>query len=380
MESIPVARPTSLTILHLVANRWWTGSADPVLRLLDGLRRRGHRPLLGVIPGDRFEVKAREAGFEPLPGLSLSSRPAPLALARDVRRLRRVIRSEHVDLIHAHHSHDHWLALLARRRGLPLVRTFHNSRSVRSGRPDRWLYRRTAAVFAVSHQIEARCREIGMPARVVWTPGAADLPRFAAETDGSPIREEFKLGDAPVVVTVSRLAANRRHELLLNAFRLVLATLPRARLLLVGKGETRERLEQMVADMGLGGQVVFTGYRDRDLPEVLAAADCFALMAAGSDDSCRAALEAMAAARPVVARGVGALPETVVHGQTGLLVDEDRPEAVAAALSAILGDRARARAMGRAGRARAAREFGPDRSVEVVESTYRSVLDSRGRA
>ena len=374
MESIPVARPPNLTILHLVANRWWTGSADPVLRLLEGLRARGHRPLLGVIPGDRFEVKAREAGFPPLPGLTLTSRLAPLALARDVARLRRVVRREHIDLIHAHHSHDHWLALLAGGRAVPIVRTFHNLRSVRGGRLDRWRDARTAAVFAVSRQIEARCREIGIPAPVVWTPGSVDLSRFTAEADGAAIREEFKLGEAPVVVTVSRLAANRGHELLLNAFRLLLATLPQARLLLVGKGETRARLEQTVAEMGLGSQVIFTGYRDRDLPEVLAAADCFALMAAGSDDSCRAALEAMAAARPVVARRVGALPETIAHGETGLVVDEDRPEAVAAALTAILGDRERARAMGRAGRERAAGEFGPGRSVAIAEETYRSVV------
>jgi glycosyltransferase involved in cell wall biosynthesis len=364
-----------LTLLHLVANRWWTGSADPVLRLLEGLRRRGHRPLLGVIPGDRFEAKAREAGFDPVSGLSLTSRVAPLVVAHDVWRLRRVIRNEGVDLIHAHHSHDHWLAMLASYRAVPVVRTFHNLTSVRSGPLDRWLYARTATVFAVSRQIEGRCREIGIPpSRVVWTPGTADLPRFAADADATAIREEFKLGDAPVVVTVSRLAANRGHELLLNAFRILLTTLPRARLLLVGKGETRARLEETVAEMGLAGQVVFTGYRDRDLPEVLAAADCFALMAAGSDDSCRAALEAMAAARPVVARRVGALPETIAHGETGLLVDEDRPEAVAAALAAILGDRERAGTMGRAGRARAASEFGLDHSVAIIERAYRSVL------
>ena len=368
------SRAAALTILHLVANRWWTGSADPVLRLLEGLRARGHRPLLGVIPGDRFEIKAREAGFSPLPGLSLARDVAPLALVRDVRCLKRVVRSERVDLIHAHHSHDHWLARLAGGRAVPIVRTFHNVRSVRNGRLDRWLYARTAAVFAVSRQIEARCREVGVSERVVWTPGTADLPRFIGDADGATIREEFKLGDAPVVVTVSRLAANRGHELLLNAFRIVLASLPQARLLLVGKGETRARLEQTVVEMGLGGQVIFTGYRDRDLPEVLAAADCFALMAAGSDDSCRAALEAMAAASPVVARRLGALPETIAHGETGLLVDEDRPEAVAAALAAILGDRERARAMGLAGRARAAREFGPERSVTITEDTYRSVV------
>ena len=236
------------------------------------------------------------------------------------------------------------------------------------------LYRRTAAVFAVSRQIEARCQEVGIPAeRTHWVPGVADLPRFQGLLDPAPVREEFRLGRAPVIVSVSRLAPNRGHELLLVAFQLLLRTLPEARLLLVGKGETRERLEHHVASMNLTSHVIFTGYRDRDLPAVVAAADCFALMAAGSDDSCRAVLEAMAAGRPVVARRVGALPETVVDGETGLLVDDDRPESVAAALAAILTDPARAQAMGQAGQRRAVMEFSPERSVVIIEAVYRTL-------
>ena len=68
---------TPLTILHLAANRWWTGSADPVIQLVSGLRARGHRVLLGVIPGDRFEVKAKQAGLELVEGLRMDApRPA----------------------------------------------------------------------------------------------------------------------------------------------------------------------------------------------------------------------------------------------------------------------------------------------------------------
>src|SRR5881396_4327048 len=175
------ARVTPLRILHLAANRWWTGSADPTLQLVAGLRARGHEVLLGVIPGDRFETKAREAGLELLPGLALT----PGAAARDTLRLRAAIRSEGIDIVHAHHSHDHWLGLIARPavsgRGRPrLVRTFHNLRAVRRDRLGVRLYRRTAAVFAVSRQIEARCREVGIAAeRVHWIPGSADLARFA---------------------------------------------------------------------------------------------------------------------------------------------------------------------------------------------------------
>jgi glycosyltransferase involved in cell wall biosynthesis len=366
---------TPLTVLHLAANRWWTGSADPTLQLVRGLRARGHRVLLAVIPGDRFEAKAREAGLELVPGLKLSTR----AVAGDTLRLRALVRREGVDVVHAHHSHDHWLALLARpaRAGggrPPVVRTFHNLRAVKRGQLAAGLYRRTAAVFAVSRQIEARCRKVRIPPdRVFWIPGAADLARFAAPADPRAVREEFKLGEAPVIVSVARLAPNRGHELLLAGFRLLLRRLPAARLLLVGKGERRARLEQLVAELGLAGEVVFAGYRDRDLPEVLASADCFALMAPGSDESCRAALEAMAAARPVVACRVGALPETVVHGETGLLVDDDRPESLAAALAGVLADPARGHVMGAAGRRRAETVFSPERSVDTVERVYRSL-------
>ena len=135
-----------------------------------------------------------------------------------------------------------------------------------------------------------------------------------------------------------------------------------------------------MAELGLGHRVIFTGYRDRDLPQVLAAGDCFALMAAGSDESCRAALEAMAAARPVVARRVGALPETVVDGETGLLVDGERPEDVAAALAHDARRPGPARAMGEAGRRRAETEFSPERSVTIVERVYRDLLLRRRSA
>lgn len=371
--------PEALSILHLAANRWWTGSADPTLQLLAGLVARGHRVRLGVTPGDRFEAKAREAGLALVDGVRLGARLAPLELVGDVRRLHRLVRDDAVDVVHAHHSHDHWLAVLVARLSSPrrplVVRTFHNVRAVKRGAAARMLYRRTAAAFAVSRQIEARCRLARVAgSRIYWTPGVVDLARFGGAVDGRGVREELKLGDAPVIVSVARLAPNRGHELLLAAFRELLVDTPEARLLLVGKGENRARLEQLVADLGLASHVTFTGYRDHDLPSVLAAADGFALMAAGSDDSCRAALEAMAAGRPVVARPVGALPETVVHGETGLLVDDDTAAGVAAALRAIVADRARARAMGAAGRRRAEQHFARERTVNTVEAAYREVL------
>jgi starch synthase len=86
----------------------------------------------------------------------------------------------------------------------------------------------------------------------------------------------------------------------------------------------------------------------------------------------------MAAGRPVVGRRVGALPETVVHGVTGLLVDDDRPESVAAALRALLADPERAAAMGRAGQERAQARYGADAHAARVEEIYGKALQLRG--
>jgi len=367
----------TMTVLHLVANRWWTGSADPVIRLVQGLRQRGHTVLLGLVSGDRFEAKAREAGIEPVRGLSLEARVDPIGLARDVVRLRRLMRAEGVDLVHVHHSHDHWLGQLCRGRAA-LVRTFHNHRSVGLGWPARALYRRADAVIAVSRPVEERCLRAGVPAaRLHRVGGVVPVERFAPAASAEAFRRELGLGPGPLVGSVARLAHNRGHEALIRGFGQLLATHPQARLLLVGKGEARGRLEALVSDLRLGDRVVFTGYRDADLPAVLQALDAFVLMGAGSDESCRAALEAMAAGRPVVARRVGALPDAVAHGTTGLLLEDDRPEWVEAALRALLADPSRARAMGEAGLKRAREAFSPERHAGDVEAIYRGVLERR---
>jgi glycosyltransferase involved in cell wall biosynthesis len=368
-----------LTVLHLVANRWWTGSAEPVIRLLTGLRARGHHVLLGLIAGDRFEQKAREAGLVPLPGLSLEVRGNPIHAVADFRRVRAIVRGEGVDVIHVHHSHDHWLGWLARARGrAALVRTFHNARALRLDRPSIALYRRTEALITVSREIEERARSAGIPApRLARVDGVVDLGRFETGDGGAAIRKEFDLGDAPVLGCVARLAPTRGHDLLIRGFRLLLAEHPGARLLLVGKGEARAQLGALVGALGLTREVLFTGYRDLDLPGVLQALDGFALMGAGSDESCRAALEAMAAGRPVVGRRVGALPETVVHGVTGLLVDDDRPESVASALRALIEEPERAVAMGQAGRERARALYGSDAHAARVEAVYENALRLR---
>jgi glycosyltransferase involved in cell wall biosynthesis len=366
---------TRLRILHVVANRWWTGSADPALDLTRTLKDRGHAVWFACVRGDVLERHVRDAGVELVESLSLERTARPWRLGAQIGALRRVLRERSIDVVHAHQTHDHWLAALARTgTAVRLVRTVHHRRAVHDGRAARWLLGRADAVIAVSEGIAGRLRAAGVPdTRVTVVPGAVHVERFTPSADGRSVRAELGLDAAPLAGCVARMVPGRGHDVLLRAMARLHARMPEARLVLVGRGEHRPALEALVADLGLGSTVVFAGYRGTDLPETLAALDCLVLLGTGSEESCRAVLEGMAAGRAIVAAPVGAVPEIVAEGETGWLV-EPAPEPVAARLEAVLRDAARARLMGAAGRCRVERLFTPSRRAALVEAVYAQVL------
>jgi glycosyltransferase involved in cell wall biosynthesis len=130
--------------------------------------------------------------------------------------------------------------------------------------------------------------------------------------------------------------------------------------------------------MGIREQVVFLGHRE-DIPELLALCDLFVLPS-HFEGLPVSVIEAMAAAKPVVATDVGGTNEAVAHGETGLLVPARQPEALAGAINSILGDPGLARRFGTAGRARAQREFSAEVMVQRVTRVYEEVLEERGLA
>ena len=189
------------------------------------------------------------------------------------------------------------------------------------------------------------------------SPGV-DVGRFTPDADGTSVRSRYGLGEAPVVVCVSRLVARKGQDVLVAGWGTVLARHPGARLLLVGGGPAEASLRKAVTARHLGHSVVMAGpVPPSELPAYYAAGDVFAM-------PCRTRrggldveglgmvfLEAAACGRPVVAGTSGGAPETVREGVTGHVVDPRSPEAVATTLADLLDDPARAREMGAAGRA-----------------------------
>jgi glycosyltransferase involved in cell wall biosynthesis len=336
------------------------------------LARRGHQVEMAVDslrPGDLRE-RLRALGFNLRLDLTLSTKAGPVAWLRDAAALRRAARD--LDVVHAHFSNDHALSLLALRgrRQARVVRTVHSSRSLRDRALQGLVHRRTDGLIAVC-QAHARLlveRFRVEPGRVLASRGAVDPVAFSPE--GPDLRGELGLAPGqPVAGIVSRVKPDRRHAELLDAFALVARQLPEARLVVVGRGEGLEEMRLRAAAAGLGRQVIFAGYRTgAELAAAYRTLDCKVLLAEGNDGTCRALLEAMACGRAGVAYRFGAPAETVVDGQTGLLVADGDVPALAEALLHLLRDPARARALGAAARALAVERYGEEERALEVES------------
>jgi glycosyltransferase involved in cell wall biosynthesis len=354
------------------------GLETHVLTLADALRRRGDCRLHVACHFDAwFAHAARERGHS-VTIVPLSGRLNPATFFR----FARFVRRGGFGLIHAH---DKRIALSARyaawRLGLPLVVTQHGWVSTR-----RWVHFtnwidlrlrvRGQRYVAVSQEIAARLAGVGVaPERIAAIPNSVDPLAFASLPGREAMRKAEGFGPGDFVVgTVSRLADEKRPDLLLEAFAQARKECPSARLLFVGEGPMQTELAKKARRLGVSDAVRFGGFRS-DVPALLAALDVFA-NASRAEGTPQALLEAMWAGCPIVATRVGGVPDLVEDGAHGLLVPSGDASALARGILRLYGDPAERARLGENARLRARTEFSSDRMAERTVQVY---LDALGR-
>jgi glycosyltransferase involved in cell wall biosynthesis len=238
--------------------------------------------------------------------------------------------------------------------------------------------RMTDVIVANSEAVKADVvrQERVAPQMVRVIRNGVDATRYENPT-ASAFRAALGIPDGSAIVSVvARLYDYKGHQFFLEACRDISRRWPTTTFLLIGDGPLRRPLEEMTRTLGLQQQVRFLGTRS-DVPELLALTDV-AVLPSLEEGFPNAILEAMAAAKPVVATQVGGIPEAVVHGETGFLVPPRDSSALASAIGRLLEDPTLRTAMGLAGKQRVTERFTFARMVTEMEALYEERLNAAG--
>jgi glycosyltransferase involved in cell wall biosynthesis len=202
--------------------------------------------------------------------------------------------------------------------------------------------------------------------REVVIPNGIPIPPPPDPAQRAEVRAELGYGAADVVLgIVARLSPQKAHDVLFEAVARLAERHPRLRLLVVGDGARRAELAELAGRLGIADRVRFAGIR-RDMPRLLAGLD-IACLSSVHEGVPITVLEAMAAALPMVATDCGALRDLVDEGVTGYLVPVGDVPALAARLGELAADPSLRARFGAAGRARAERDFGIERTAAGFE-------------
>ena len=197
--------------------------------------------------------------------------------------------------------------------------------------------------------------------------------------DPEPVRNELGLTNrTPVVGMVARIKPWKGQESFLRAATQVLQEIPDVCFCVVGDvfaGEDhyREQMLTWIDELGIRDQVIVTGFRT-DLPDVMATFDVFVLPSVLPEPNATVLLAAMGMGKPVVATAVGGTLETVVDGETGILVVPERSDLMAEAILELLRNPEKRRKYGLAGRARQEAIFSISAYASKIQDFYREIL------
>lgn len=223
-------------------------------------------------------------------------------------------------------------------------------------------------------------RAFGWEGRMEVLTSGIDTARFHPGVSDDVVRERHSLGSAPVVCCVSRLVPRKGQDLLIRALPAIARAVPEVRLLIVGSGPYDAALRRLAASTGVADRVVFAGAAPyHELPAYFRAGNVFAMPCRlrwfGFDVEALGAvfLQGAAMGRPVIAGDSGGAPEAVKPGKTGLVVDPTRTEPLAAAITSLLQDPARAEAMGKAGAEWVHTEWTWERIVERLDGFLKRI-------
>lgn len=298
-------------------------------------------------------------------------------------RLFGLLRQKKPDLLHAWMFHANLAGrILGHLAGIPIIISSERTMGQES-RLRYWLNRHSISlvdqVVCVSESVaDFAVHQIGLPSdKISVIPNGVDPAQYRNLPSKQQARKSLSLPiDGVIIAAIGRPRPVKGYQYLLKAFVQASESFPQTQLLFVGNGPDRPGLVDQAQSLGVRSRVIF--YDDTiNIPQILASLDMLALPSL-FEGMPNIALEAMAAALPVLATAVGGTPEVVIDGETGLLVPPGDAEALTSAITRLLKNPQLREEMGQAGRKRVESEFSINNTVREVKRLYVNLVTQKG--
>lgn len=355
-----------LTILHTESSVGWGGQENRTLHECVGLKKLGERAIVLCKPDSKLKTRAASAGIE--------VRTHPMRSNRDLFALfylLRLIKEESVDVISTHSGDDSLLGAVAgrlSRRKPVIVRTRHLALPITSRLTYSLLPHRVVTVSEHVRQYLINDEGIS-PEHVVTVFTGVDLARFDPDNTPDTLRESLGADKNTLIVgTIAILRRKKGHHVLLEAISEVVKKVPNVLFVFAGDGPQRQNIEARIKELGIGRWVRLLGLRT-DVPAVLNGVDLFVLPTL-QEALGTSILEASAMRKAVISTKVGGVPEVIVEGKTGLLVEPEDSAGLCSAIVALLTDARARESMGAQGRRLVESDFSTTRMVEKMHDLY----------
>ncbi|WP_210517318.1 glycosyltransferase family 4 protein [Hymenobacter terricola] len=269
-------------------------------------------------------------------------------------RVKRLLRDEQIDIVHAHgtraHSNMFWAA---RQLGLPIIYTVHGWSFHLDQAPlarkanqlaEKLLMAQAGATICVSESNRRDGLKFSKMSRAVVIKNGINLQRFNPSLHTYNVRAELDIAaDVVLVGYIARMTAQKDPFTMLRAVAALPAGL-NVKFLVVGNGDLKADAQQLARQLGIEAKVIFTDFR-QDIPDVLQALDIFCLPSLWEGMPI-GILEAMAMGKPVIASNIEATKEIIEHGLNGLLVPIKDPAKLAAAIQQLAASQELRRSLG----------------------------------
>jgi L-malate glycosyltransferase len=389
----------SNNVLQLIGSLNQGGSERQAVQLTRLLRESGTFPVYVATLDNNGPLRSEleQIGIQDVPEYRLSSFRDSNAVVQ-LRRFVRYLRTNNIELVHAHDFYTNIFGMVAATLAQVPVRIASRRESAVRVAKQRMVER---GAYRLAHRVVANCEEVRQqlirdeglpPEKVVTLYNGLDMRRLVVESDveSRKLLAELKLpaeGSRRFITIVANMRAHfqgpnplglKDHPTFLRAAARVHQVVPEAAFVIAGEGELLEDTRALAAELGLERDVFFLGRCER-VAQLLSVSD-ICVLSSSSEGFSNSILEYMAAGRPVVATDVGGAREAVVEGETGYLVPSGDDEALAERIIRLLRDPGRARLMGERGRSMVEEKFSSAAQLTRTHQLYEQLLTrSRNR-